>query len=157
MASTRTRRANRLGFFLTLSDGPPDLEIGEQGLNTPAHAIVEDGVFRWGYIHGDDPRLLAPFFMDHADIGDDARPVKFCVYKAFGGQFNNLPAGEFILNHTHHPNVKLHTDFEGGKANLRCDFLSPTYDLSGFHLSPKGDMTRAEVLQKVRRCAFRAA
>ncbi len=53
----KTRQSVRL-FDLTLGDGKtPGLEIGEQGLNTPAHAILENGVFKMGpssmaMIHG---------------------------------------------------------------------------------------------------------
>ena len=69
---------------------PPCFEVGEHGLNAPSHAVVEYLVFGWSHVHGDDPRLFVAIFMEHTDVGDDARSIKFRFYNTFRHQLFDL-------------------------------------------------------------------
>ena len=47
-------------------------EIGEQGLDSPAHALVEHTPFGGRRRHGDDPGLAMAFLLENADMSGDA-------------------------------------------------------------------------------------
>ena len=47
-------------------------EIGEQGLDAPAHAIIEHAPLGGRLRQGDDPGLAMAFLMENADRGGDA-------------------------------------------------------------------------------------
>ena len=70
---TRIKRSNRsvLVIWLWVMPKPRDLKSGKHGFDAPAHAVVENGVFTWSIIHGDNPWLLVARFMQSTDIGED--------------------------------------------------------------------------------------
>ena len=57
-------------------------EVGEHGFDSPAHAIVENLVLSWAYVHGYDPWLFVSVFMEHTDVGDDPCSIEFRLCKS---------------------------------------------------------------------------
>ena len=94
---TRIKRSNRsvLVIWLWVMPKPRDLKSENMASMPQRMPVVENGVFTWSIIHGDNPWLLVARFMQSTDIGEDTRAMKLCVDETFRHQGDNLTALHF--------------------------------------------------------------